>query len=268
MQTADTEPRWRKLLDRVDKEPCTARRSPNGEWTFDSEVYGDAHEIADDCAFAHGRTMPEFLNEMAQFLADSNDVKLTKYFRRYSIVGRSGEAVGDTKSDGSNAQLSEPQFDFATGELVTAETTREQDLRRHGAINAEAFEIGEFFQKLKPFCKHLRSLSRAPIAGGSSGVDGAPVAEAQGVATGRKRGPKPNLQMVGRVAEIVARVAPDRDLRGKLDDVCEALDEGGIPVPRGWPQNHQCRSWVDGGAISRDLAIKAIEYRLNTAKHT
>jgi hypothetical protein len=40
---------------------------------------------------------------------------------------------------------------------------------------------------------------------------------------GRKRGPKPDDKTALRVAEIVAREAPDGDWRSKLDAVCEAL---------------------------------------------
>ena len=81
---------------------------------------------------------------------------------------------------------------------------------------------------------------------------------------GRKRGPKPDHEGAERVAEIVARVAPDGDWRGKLDDVCEALDEAKIPFPRTWRRDKHCRGWADHP--EKAMAIKAIEYRLGIAK--
>jgi hypothetical protein len=81
---------------------------------------------------------------------------------------------------------------------------------------------------------------------------------------GRKRGPKTDYKVAARVAEIVARVAPDGEWRGKLDDVCEALDEEGIPFPAKWRKDRQCRCWAD--CLEKAIAIKVIEYRLKTAK--
>jgi hypothetical protein len=84
-------------------------------------------------------------------------------------------------------------------------------------------------------------------------------------AKGGKRGPKPDFDMVSRVAEIVACVAPGRDWRAKLDDVCEALDEADIPFPSRWrKQDKSCRGWTDYN--ERANAVKAIEYRLEIAK--
>jgi hypothetical protein len=49
---------------------------------------------------------------------------------------------------------------------------------------------------------------------------------------GRKHGPRPDYKTASRVAEVVARVAPDGDWRSRLDDVCEALDKEKIPCPK------------------------------------
>ena len=86
---------------------------------------------------------------------------------------------------------------------------------------------------------------------------------AHSVGKGRKRGAKPDVQMASRVVEIVARIAPDGNWRAKLEDVCEALDEENIPVPRTW-REREYRSWA--ACLERPIAIKAIEYRLETAK--
>jgi hypothetical protein len=83
---------------------------------------------------------------------------------------------------------------------------------------------------------------------------------------GRKRGPKPMLEVALRVAEVVARVAPGGDLRSKLDEICEALDEAEVPSPATWRKNEKrkYRSWSD--CFEPEIAVKAIEYRLELAR--
>jgi len=82
---------------------------------------------------------------------------------------------------------------------------------------------------------------------------------------GRKRGPKSDPDAASRVAEIVARVAPDGDWRPKLDEICEALDEAQIPFPPRWRKRHKyCDGWA--AYDERANAVKAIEYRLKVAK--
>lgn len=89
-------------------------------------------------------------------------------------------------------------------------------------------------------------------------------ARSDGTAPTRKRGPKRDYESTLRVAEVVARVAPDGDWRSKLDDVCEALHDEGIPFPKSsGGKDRNCRSWMD--FPERALAIKVIEYRLDIA---
>jgi hypothetical protein len=87
---------------------------------------------------------------------------------------------------------------------------------------------------------------------------------------GRKRGPRPDHEGAARVAEIVARVAPDGEWRPKLNDVCEALDEANILSPKRWRGGERkYRSWASCADQEPQLAIKAIEYRLeNRSKRT
>jgi hypothetical protein len=80
----------------------------------------------------------------------------------------------------------------------------------------------------------------------------------------RKRGPRPDFDKATRVADIVARIAPDGGWRPKVDDICEALDEEQVPVPRTWRRKRKYRWWAD--CVERAIAIKAIEYRLKIAK--
>jgi hypothetical protein len=94
-------------------------------------------------------------------------------------------------------------------------------------------------------------------------VNGANPAESDG--KGRKRGSKSDHEAASRVAEIVARMAPDGGWRLKLDDICEALDKAQIPFPtRWWKRDRSCNGWVDYD--ERANAIKAIEYRLKIAR--
>jgi hypothetical protein len=82
---------------------------------------------------------------------------------------------------------------------------------------------------------------------------------------GLKRGPQPDFESAARVAEIVARMAPNGDWRARLDDICDALDKDQIPFPTRWrKRDRSCDGWVDYD--ERANAVKAIEYRLEAAK--
>jgi hypothetical protein len=94
-------------------------------------------------------------------------------------------------------------------------------------------------------------------------VNGTNRAESDG--KGRNRGPKPDHEAASRVAEIVARVAPDGDWRPRLDDICEALDEAQVPFPKRWrKRDRSCNGWA--AYDERANAVKAIGYRLEIAK--
>lgn len=111
----------------------------------------------------------------------------------------------------------------------------------------------------------LADVRREPTAliGGDSGTKPETISNAGG--QGRKRGPKPDHEGAARVAEIVARVAPDGDWRSKLDDICEALDEAQVPFPPRWRKQVQsCYGWA--AYDERANAVKAVEYRLKIAK--
>ncbi len=87
----------------------------------------------------------------------------------------------------------------------------------------------------------------------------------------QKRGPKADYQYAARLAEIVARVAPNGDWRSRLDEICDALDaarddegERCIPCPKMWRKRDKaCKLWSD--QLDRPKLIKVIEYRLETA---
>jgi hypothetical protein len=81
----------------------------------------------------------------------------------------------------------------------------------------------------------------------------------------KKRGPEPDYETASRVAEIVARTAPDRDWRSKLDDICDVLDEESVKQPKTWKVDG-CRSWSGQLAANRKLVVKAIEHHLSNAR--
>ena len=82
---------------------------------------------------------------------------------------------------------------------------------------------------------------------------------------GRRHGPKPDYATAARVAEIVARVAPDGDWHPREYAIREELDKAGVPCPATWPKRDSgCDSWA--AQIDRATAVKAIEYRLDLAR--
>jgi hypothetical protein len=69
------------------------------------------------------------------------------------------------------------------------------------------------------------------------------------------------------VVKIIESVASSEDWKTKLAEVCEALDSNEIPYPSPWPRRDlKMRSWSDAAAVEPQLAIKAIEYRIEIAK--
>jgi len=86
----------------------------------------------------------------------------------------------------------------------------------------------------------------------------------------KKRGPKPDYEIASRVAEIVKGIAPDGKWRPKLDEICEALDEQKLPMPKTWKPKHGYLSWCEAGidatARGRHMALEAIKHHLELAK--
>jgi hypothetical protein len=112
--------------------------------------------------------------------------------------------------------------------------------------------------------KILRQATTERTSGGVCNTDGATLKPEQ---TGRKRGPKTDYENAVRVAEIVARVAPDGGWKDKLNEICVALDAGEIPHPKTWRKREMpLKNWEDGADCEPALAKKAIEHWLKVAK--
>lgn len=102
-------------------------------------------------------------------------------------------------------------------------------------------------------------------AGIGSKAAGLPSASSKGISRRRKPGPKRDLATARRVAEVVKRVCPKGNWRARLDAVCKALDEDGIPVSPRWKRLEPPRlSWSNN--LSREIVVKAIQRRLDIAK--
>jgi len=81
-------------------------------------------------------------------------------------------------------------------------------------------------------------------------------------AMGESRGPgrKPNAEMNRRIAHVIASFEPD--WRGRLSEVCEALDGQELPLPgsKKW-KTQGCNTWTDVLDTDRQGLVKALEHR-------
>jgi hypothetical protein len=83
----------------------------------------------------------------------------------------------------------------------------------------------------------------------------------------RKRGPRPDVENHLKVAALVRRYDDDWMLDDNLIEICEALDDQQVPVPKTWA-NHsdgKARSWSRGFQNYPTLVIKAIKDRCKAA---
>jgi hypothetical protein len=81
-----------------------------------------------------------------------------------------------------------------------------------------------------------------------------------------KPGPRPDIETAVRALDSVTRVAGAAHWKNKLDEICNVLDQDGIPVPKTWKKNHGLENWTDAAESERDLAKKAIAHHLKVAK--
>jgi hypothetical protein len=67
-----------------------------------------------------------------------------------------------------------------------------------------------------------------------------------GVPSERKKpGPKTDIETASKVAKVVAEIAPFGEWKGHWEQICEALDDAQIPVPRAWRRKQGLRRWAD-----------------------
>jgi hypothetical protein len=86
----------------------------------------------------------------------------------------------------------------------------------------------------------------------------------------RKRGPKPDLISHEKVARIVAAYGANWTSDESLGELCDELDQQGVPVPKTWatrPDGH-ARSWNRAREYYPNLVIKAIKDRCNATQRT
>ena len=82
-----------------------------------------------------------------------------------------------------------------------------------------------------------------------------------------KRGPQTDMENHLKTAKIVAKFGPDWMTEDNLREVCQELDQQGVPIPKGWPtrSDGRSRSWCRGRENYRNLVVKAIKDRLKAA---
>jgi hypothetical protein len=84
----------------------------------------------------------------------------------------------------------------------------------------------------------------------------------------RKRGPRPDVENHQKVAAIIRRYEDDWILDDNLVEVCEALDQQQVPVPKTWASRADGKShtWSRGFQNYPTLVIKAIKDRCKAAE--
>jgi hypothetical protein len=141
----------------------------------------------------------------------------------------------------------------------------------HKAIWTEGYASPEGYLSLE---ERAQRVADAQMQSAQPGLEHTNSTVSDAVATtpiptgrGRKRGPTPAYETATRMAEVVARIAPDGDWKKRLDEVCTALDTEEMPYPKTWPRRDvPLNNWEDGATLEPILAKKAIEYWLDVAK--
>jgi hypothetical protein len=82
-----------------------------------------------------------------------------------------------------------------------------------------------------------------------------------------RSGPRPNLGMAQETAQIVDRTRAGKPWKTQLDAIAEALDDAHIPCPKPW-KKRGIHNWVEAATADREVAIKAIDYRLRIASES
>jgi hypothetical protein len=73
-----------------------------------------------------------------------------------------------------------------------------------------------------------------PTSEGNTAISAPRVTNSKSKNRCRKPGPKQDFETAARIANVVARVGPNRDWRPSWPEIGEALDAEEIPAPKGW----------------------------------
>ncbi len=84
----------------------------------------------------------------------------------------------------------------------------------------------------------------------------------------RKRGPKPDVESHLKVAALIRRYEEDWILDENLSEICEALGQQHVPIPKTWPARADGKSHTWSRALQNypNLVVKAIKDRLKAAE--
>ncbi|PWU11997.1 MAG: hypothetical protein C5B51_01590 [Terriglobia bacterium] len=101
-------------------------------------------------------------------------------------------------------------------------------------------------------------------------LPGTPPLTSTTASTAGKRGPKADASTHTAVAAVLAEFGPDWASGQKLLEVCQRLDEAGVPTPKAWLSRPEGRSLSWRRAVSNypDLVKKIIRYYLKASGHS
>jgi hypothetical protein len=117
-------------------------------------------------------------------------------------------------------------------------------LRRHSPAWVEITGIPGLCSVSADFCLKCENLVRSGRSGEFvSAEETADTAERR-TSVRAKRGPRTDEAALRRVYDIVQRIAPNGVLKSDLYDICEALDEAGVAVPKSW-RKKGVKTWFD-----------------------
>lgn len=246
MEEEDRIVRQRELRDRFHVDVIYEESEEFGSWSFSSSATESLQArfelLAAEAGIALGSpsgTSPHvyWLHRLFVDLRANNSQHIRIYNEGGGIIERLFEA-----SATYCARLNRQSLENAVSVRERSET-RNEVATKVAANRGDGAELSE-------------AESRTPPQRGADRAE-------PGTPPSPKRGPKPDYETAGRVAEIVARVAGEDQWRSKLDDICLELDESTIPRPKTWKARGH-GDWFD--ALSeRHLVEKAIAHHLELA---
>jgi hypothetical protein len=126
---------------------------------------------------------------------------------------------------------------------------------RYKAYTRNALESRISYWQAEALVQDVGCLPQLIPEEGTTNAEGSTeAAEPKPTVTSARRGPKPDYENPPRVAEIVARIAPDGDLHTNRYAICEALDKANIPFPKTWlKRDPPLESW-DAALLENDAS--------------
>jgi hypothetical protein len=244
-----------------------------GEGISGSETHGESESVADIPILL---PVPfQELSSVQYYSADEQLLELTaalkEQFQRHCFIKVQGE-----KTQAMLVPLVQPFYTPFANQAWYSDKL----LTTHGALSAEVADALIDFQETAL----LQTIQQPAEPTISTVRNGAHLRGSQGLAEDRgatsiwnrapqqqpvyrKRGPKPDTENHAKVAEIVSRYGEHWTTDDNLSEICEQLDEAGVPIPKTWAyrSDAKSRSWPRALTNYRQLVVKAIKDRLKMA---